>query len=166
MEIVGDRLQTFNLLLVGTHPLPDIVKAFNKLEESLASCPDITRDELCKDCTRKLVRAITSRFGSKITAMAMACTKTVNARRGGWTAANDYSLRHYHALVELLGGSSNLAEEIFGLCLPHTALASCLDFLYSRAMEASAELVSSYIRDKNLAGLQVPQSTTSSLHFS
>ena len=137
------------------------IESHSSIDEQLEP-QDVIR-EIIKDCGKKslarlrfphaeLLRTIITKCRRKITANAVQASKnSVNSQ----FSQKEYSDRHVNAMIELLGSWSNVVYQVLTYDLSPTLTHQILQPLYSRVLETSFDIFTSFQTDKNINDIGV-----------
>lgn len=125
-----------------------------------------TLEDVLVDCQKKCVQLVRMRCAEAVTALISSCRKKLRAKAAlDAEASAQHHRRHCNALLELLGGWSNVAAEVVAYPISIGVKTQVLLPLHERIMESAFECFEQFKTDKSISQWLAKTHDTSAINI-
>jgi hypothetical protein len=151
MSDIGDLMQEYYLALSACNTL-ELVDKLHEMEEIVQKADENSvMQEILADCQKKTAQYLRSLHSESVRNMITLCRKQLRSKAAlDSESSYQHGQRHLNAMVELLGGWSNVVAELAELNISDGVLALCVTPLHVRVAETAFGCFNEFKEDKNL----------------
>ena len=139
-------------LCLSANDTPHIIECLHEMETILEANDDnAVIEEIVSDCQRKTAQYLRSLHSENVRNMITTCRKQLRSKAAlDADSSYQHSQRHLNAMVELVGGWSNIVADLAQLDISDNVLNLCVSPLHVRVAETAFDCFNEFKEDKHI----------------